>query len=205
MNWQLLSGTDRGISYGIAGHITRLCPWLRPLDSVLGALAHPAVLIMAVVAASWWLYQHGGRSRRAAVLLLLVPLPLAIGVTEGVKELVRRPRFQDVLVQPKQEGFSFPSGSALAAAAVYGSIGILLGRRLRGWAAWLVETAAFVLPFVIGVSRLFVLHHYLTDVFAGWGAGAAIALLCRGVDVMLNPEERKQRVVPAVDERLLTR
>jgi membrane-associated phospholipid phosphatase len=113
-------------------------------------------------------------------------------MTHYVKERVHRPRFQDVLVNPKPEGFSFPSGAALAAAAVYGSVGLLCGRRLRGAAQVAVLSAAFLLPFVIGVSRLFVLNHYLSDVFAGWGAGAGLALLSRGLDGWLDPDAGRE-------------
>ncbi len=195
MNWQWLSGNDRAISYGIAGHITRPCPWLRPLDRWLAVLADWRVLLGVVLLAALWLVLRGGRARWAALLVLL-SLPLALTLTAQVKDVVHRPRFQDVLVSPKPEGYSFPSGAALSAAAVYGSVGLLLGRRLRGGAQTVVLSAAFVLPFVIGVSRLFVLHHYLTDVFAGWGAGLAIALLCRGVDGWIDPDAGKERVVP---------
>jgi membrane-associated phospholipid phosphatase len=199
VNWHWLASNDLAVSFGIANHISFPNPWLRPLDRWLTLLADWRVLLAVVLLAALVLVLRGGRGRWSALLVLLA-LPLALGLTSLVKELVHRPRFQHVWISPKPEGYSFPSGSALSAAAVYGSVGLLLGRRLRGGGRVGLCLAAFLLPFVIGVSRLFVLHHYLSDVFAGWGAGLAIALFCRGVDGLLDPDAGKQRTISPLPE-----
>jgi undecaprenyl-diphosphatase len=70
--------------------------------------------------------------------------------------------------------FSFPSNHALNTAAAAAFLHILYPT--TGWISW-------PLVFVIGVSRVYVGGHYLTDVLGGWaiggalGAGAALALL----------------------------
>lgn len=68
------------------------------------------------------------------------------------------------------QGYSFPSGHSANAVAVYGTAAA--GARKR-W-LWVL---AFVLPLLVGVSRVAVGAHFPTDVIAGWALGALSALL----------------------------
>ncbi len=65
------------------------------------------------------------------------------------------------------QGYSFPSGHSMNSAVIYGSLGRYGKRR------WLT-VLAFVLPFLVGVSRVVAGVHYPTDVLVGWGVGALI-------------------------------
>ncbi len=142
------------------------------------------------------------RQFRTALLVLLATLA-AWGLVEGVKRVVQRPRPAGVehvapsllsqalgakrqgpaggLPQPTraEANYSFPSGHALSSAAVYGTIALVVARRLRRpWARWLVLAGTAVLLLVIGITRLYLGAHYLTDVLAGWIIGLACALVC---------------------------
>ena len=65
------------------------------------------------------------------------------------------------------QGYSFPSGHSSGAATVYGSAALCLRKK---WATVL----AFVLPLLVGVSRVVVGAHFPTDVLAGWALGAVV-------------------------------
>ena len=65
------------------------------------------------------------------------------------------------------QGYSFPSGHSSGAATIYGSAALRLRRK------W-VTALAFVLPLLVGVSRVVVGAHFPTDVLAGWALGAAV-------------------------------
>ncbi|MCA8881678.1 MAG: VTT domain-containing protein [Rhodobacteraceae bacterium] len=66
---------------------------------------------------------------------------------------------------------SFPSGHAAASVAVYGMLIYVLWRtkRLRADTALL---AAGLVAFAIGLSRIYLVEHYLSDVVNGWLVGA---------------------------------
>jgi len=100
-------------------------------------------------------------------------------ITFGMKQGFRRERpfFEDPLATASS--FSFPSGHSLVSLAVYGSIALVIARRAPNRrAAATVVAAAAVWILAIGFSRLYLGVHFLTDVVAGYAAGAAwLALL----------------------------
>jgi membrane-associated phospholipid phosphatase len=109
-----------------------------------------------------------------------VTLALSVAATEAVVELVKvlveRPRPPEADALTHASGFSFPSGHAATAVAVYAVIALLLaggccGRRR---VALLIVGGLVVLG--VGLSRVYLGVHYPTDVLAGWLTGAALAL-----------------------------
>ncbi len=102
---------------------------------------------------------------------------------QGLKPFVDRPRPYEAhgafRLVAKPSGSSWPSGHVAVAAAVAGAISPSLppgGRRVA------TAAAGFV-----GVSRIYVGVHYLTDVVAGVGLGVLSAKVWRGVRGRLRP------------------
>lgn len=106
------------------------------------------------------------------VIFLFVTLYSVRQLNYQLKEVFsrERPSFDAVY---EASHYSFPSGHAMNSAAIYGFICFLLvfyiikEHKKRMTAA--VMTA--VLVFLIGVSRMYLGVHYLTDVLAGWSVG----------------------------------
>ena len=118
-----------------------------------------------------------------AVLLIVTALGIEL-VNAGLKLVFHRPR--PALAYVHLDTYSFPSGHAAGAAAVYGAMAFLIARR-RGRPAWLVIGAGFVLLVgTVGFSRLYLEAHYLSDVLAGlalgltWLSACLIAYVCYG-------------------------
>ena len=75
-------------------------------------------------------------------------------------------------------GSSFPSGHA-AYSIVWIALAVALSRavpRLAGRAA--VLTSAVLFAAAIGLTRVELRVHYLTDVLAGWALGATVFAVC---------------------------
>jgi membrane-associated phospholipid phosphatase len=70
-------------------------------------------------------------------------------------------------------GLAFPSGHATLSAAVYGMGAVLISRATNRpavkVAAWV---GAVVIIVLVGVTRLYLGAHWLSDVLAGWALGA---------------------------------
>lgn len=148
----------------------------RPFATLLDLaeeLAEMPLLAVAVGAAALFFLAVAGRRRG---LLMLAPLVLH-PLNAAAKELVERPRPSPdlVAVQQQPDSFSFPSGHAQAALVVYGLIFYLaaehvVDRRIR------LPLQAFCLGVIVltGIERVFVGHHWPSDVVGGFLLAALI-------------------------------
>lgn len=69
-------------------------------------------------------------------------------------------------------GYSFPSGHAMAGAAIYGALAVVAALRFPRQRPWVVAPCA-MLVLAIGTSRVYLGVHYPSDVLAGWALGVA--------------------------------
>jgi undecaprenyl-diphosphatase len=117
------------------------------------------------------------RDRRGALHLALASLGTWV-LTAGTKNLIGKARPTEVEHLVDVSGFSYPSGHALAAAALYLTVSIVAGAHLRTAASKAVLVAgACVLISMVGVSRVYLGVHYPSDVASGVSLGAAWALI----------------------------
>ncbi len=72
------------------------------------------------------------------------------------------------------QGFSFPSGHATNSVSTYAALGLNIKNKP-------LKVVLFVLPVLIGLSRLILGVHYPTDILAGWALSALAILLVSSV------------------------
>ncbi len=92
-----------------------------------------------------------------------------------LKNIIDRPR-PDFKVLEASEA-SFPSGHAQNNMALYISIllvALLIVKSIR-WRT-VLKISMIALPIIIGLTRIYFGVHYLSDVIAGWGMGAFVAV-----------------------------
>jgi undecaprenyl-diphosphatase len=144
------------------------------LDSVfsgvtlLGSTVAIAVFSVAVAVAVWWWW-----SRREAIA---VAASLALGnvvLVQGLKLLADRPRppvADSIAALPHTA--SLPSGHAFGGLFIAGLVAWIVSRAVPRWrpAAW---SLAVVVGALVGLSRVYLGVHWLTDVLAGWALAAA--------------------------------
>lgn len=146
--------------------------WLTHIMQDLTNLGSIRVLLplIVVVGVGCWL----ARRRWQPLVLLAAAYAGADLAFNAVKELVHRPRPPAAILLKPVAGYSFPSGHATQAVAVYGMLAALAATSTRRWprkvAAW---TLAVVIVGLVAVSRLYLGAHWLTDVLAGLALGAA--------------------------------
>jgi undecaprenyl-diphosphatase len=110
-----------------------------------------------------------------------------------VKEWVARPRPSGGLVAAS--GFSFPSGHATNSVA-YVAVAVALAHAVPGLARRAgVVVGAVVLAAAIGLSRVYLHVHYLSDVLGGWGLGAALFSLCGCMALLVAAVRHNGRAV----------
>jgi undecaprenyl-diphosphatase len=114
------------------------------------------------------------RQRRREAVEVFWAIVGAALLNQLLKTQFNRLRPDTALLQ--QYGLSFPSGHAMIGLALYGCIAWLLWRHGHhpiwglAWLLWAV---------LIGLSRVYLHVHYITDVLAGFAAGLAWLILLR--------------------------
>ncbi|HEX4307026.1 MAG TPA: phosphatase PAP2 family protein, partial [Solirubrobacterales bacterium] len=142
-----------------------------------GAFVWPLAIVCAA-ALAW------ARRWTEVCVLLAGMLLIQLGFTE-IKDWVDRPRPPGPLVGTS--GSSFPSGHA-AHSVIYVWAATTIVVRLRpGMArAALVVVAGIVLTALVGLSRVYLNVHYLSDVSGGWALGAAAFSICAAVGLVVS-------------------
>lgn len=149
--------------------------WLRSAARDVTALGGGTVLTLVTLGVCGFLaLVHRFRS----MLLVLGSTVGGALLNTVLKELFARPRPTVVPHLAEAYAPSFPSGHAMLSAIVYLTLGAMLAqlierRRLKVY----VLGVALLLSFLVGLTRVFLGVHYLTDVVGGWMAGLAWALL----------------------------
>jgi len=108
---------------------------------------------------------------------------IQVGFSE-IKVAVDRPRPVGI-AEVSTHGSSFPSGHA-AHSVLYVWLAVTIVLRLRpGMArATAVVATGFALTALVGLSRVYLGVHYLSDVSAGWALGAAAFSFCAAVGLV---------------------
>lgn len=129
------------------------------------------------------------RRRWSALVIWIIALVGGGLLNLEMKALFARPRPAFATPLLVEHNFSFPSGHAMSSIITYGVLAYFLWREFRGRATrLLIVVATTVLVLLIGVSRLTLGVHYLSDVVGGFIAGgiwlgvciAALSILHRG-------------------------
>jgi membrane-associated phospholipid phosphatase len=167
------TGYDQRLADWLHGHATET---LTDVFQVITWLGNFTTLLAVTLLAAGILWRRGERTDAVFVLLALAGAQvLSTGMKLGFQR--DRPFFPDPL--STESTYSFPSGHSLVSLAVYGSIALVLAKRLptRGQRL-LLFVGTGVLVLAIGFSRLYLGVHFLSDVLAGYAAGTAwLALL----------------------------
>ena len=131
-------------------------------------------MIVAVAAMFLWLSRH----RYSAVLLLIATVG-GILLNNLLKAGFGRPRPQVFDWGAHALSSSFPSGHAMSAAVVYGTVAYLAARlQKKHWHRVVTMLAAAGVILMIAASRLYLGVHYPSDVFGGIIIGLAWAAFC---------------------------
>ena len=167
--WAPLQRIDRGVADGLNGLVAPHPPVVTALRAVADLGGRPIMMWLVTVAVVLLLIR---RRTRLAVYLVVAGLG-ALLLDPSLKTLVGRLRPMVDVPVATAPGNSFPSGHALGSMVAYGALLLVflpaVAPRFRKAVIGLVAT----LIVAIGVTRIALGVHYLSDVLAGWLLGAA--------------------------------
>jgi undecaprenyl-diphosphatase len=136
----------------------------------LGGPAGMTVIAAALTAAMTWRWRSW-----TPLLLMLITVAGSLAMTLIGKAVIGRVRPPQIdAVPPYETSPSFPSGHALNSTAIAGMVAYLMLLHLHRRAARVLAVVlAGCWALSIGLSRVFLGHHWLTDVMVGWVIGLA--------------------------------
>ncbi len=154
--------------------------WLTDVVRVVTALGSLAVVapLTLVVCVALAFYR-----RWVEMVVLLASLAITILGVNELKDAVDRPRPANGL--DEAGGSSFPSGHA-AYSVLYSTLAITLVVRLRTGitSGTAVVAVGIAITAAVGLSRVYLGVHYLSDVVSGWGLGVSVFSACAAAAVL---------------------
>jgi undecaprenyl-diphosphatase len=156
--------------------VSHRTPWLTVLARTLtwlgsGFLLWPVVIIAGL---GLWRWRH----RWLPAILPALALAGAAAWSLLIKALVGRPRPPAGYWLSHVDGWSFPSQHATQALATWGMLALMVAAGRPRRARALLVTGAALIAIVVGLTRLYLAAHWLTDVLGGWAlAGVWDSLL----------------------------
>lgn len=183
---------DEAVLRWVSEHRT---PTLEPVMLEITFLGTGTVVMMIVAVSGMflWLTKH-----RYSALLLFVATAGSILLNHLLKAGFSRPRPQVFDWGTTAMSWSFPSGHAMSAAVVYGTVAYLSARLQQRHLHRVVTLGcAAVLIVLIAISRLYLGVHYPSDVIAGVIIGLAWAGFCMATleAIQLYARRRAPRVL----------
>ncbi len=162
-----LAGLDRPVARFFVAHRS---PWATQVMKALTWLGSGWVLVPVGVIAGVGAWVVGRRWRPAVVLA--AAQTGAFLLSTGVKHLVGRARPPATDAIAVAGGFSFPAGHATQVVAALGALAFVAARPLRRWSTQVaVWGAASLAAMLVGISRLYLGVHWLSDVLGGFALG----------------------------------
>jgi membrane protein DedA with SNARE-associated domain/membrane-associated phospholipid phosphatase len=154
--------------------------WLTDVADVVTALGSLAVVLPVAFVAGLALAVN---RRWAELAVLAASLAITVVAVHEIKDAVERPRPPNG--PGDAEGHAFPSGHA-AYSVIYAWLAITVVARLRpgltnGTA---VIVAGIALTVLVGLTRVYLGVHYLSDVVSGWGLGVSAFAACAAVAIV---------------------
>jgi membrane-associated phospholipid phosphatase len=147
-----------------------------------------AWFLLVGLSLAYWFGPHIDDTTRPVAVTVIGFATLALAAVLALKSYTAMPRPAALPIDPAglpgvlagfvageldSSGFTFPSGHATGATAVYGGLGLLLTVGRRRWRYLLAGSLCVLVSF----SRVMLQVHYLRDILAGMALGALLIAL----------------------------
>jgi membrane-associated phospholipid phosphatase len=201
---------NNGISGLDQPALNRAISWRTPLSDQLATwftnLGGP--IGMTIIAAAVTILMVWRFRSPTPLILMVIAVAGSLTFTHVGKAIAgrARPPLTDA-IPPYEYAFSFPSGHTLNSTVIAGMVAYLVARRLTSRVGRaLCVIAAAIWAIAMGLSRVFLGHHWLTDVIFAWLIGLAwLALLITAHRIFLIVRDKRRTSAatggPQRDER----
>jgi len=121
-------------------------------------------------------FMLGNDKKKAS--LISINLILVFLINTLIKWIVHRPRPDEIMRLIEESGYSFPSGHSMISMAFYGYITYLIYKHVKDKKKRTIYCLLLLfLIFMIGLSRIYLGVHYLSDVLGGFALSVSYLML----------------------------
>ncbi|MEP6721672.1 MAG: phosphatase PAP2 family protein [Variovorax sp.] len=158
----------------VAQEVRATHPWVADVMRDLSGLGSTTVIVLFTVICLGYLVLVSARATALLVAAAVVSGTVLVSLFKTGFGRLRPDAASAEMVAP---GLSFPSGHASISAIVFLTLGALIAssRSLTTERLYILS-AAGLMTFLVGISRVALGVHWATDVLGGWALGAAWAL-----------------------------
>ncbi|MCO4850490.1 phosphatase PAP2 family protein [Bacillus vallismortis] len=164
-------------------------PWLDEVMTGITYLGASSILLplIVIIGAGLFFYKKTGDS---LVMLLIFGADRLLN--KVLKEWIERVR-PDFAPLVHESSFSFPSGHSMNAACVYPVLAYFLVKHIPFLSKHkkVVYTIAGVITVLVGISRVYLGVHYVTDVLGGFSLGLVLFFLVKDFDEKMKRFRQK--------------
>lgn len=134
----------------------------------------PVGLSITAAVVLWWVVWR--RRELYLGMLIAATMGASLLITVVMKDVIGRPRPpSDLMLGPVLTSFAFPSGHSLNSVVFFGLAALVTSTAVRGVARRVFVLSLWLLAGLgVGLSRIYLGYHWMTDVMAGWSIGFAI-------------------------------
>ena len=177
--FNIIAGADLWFENILLGVRT---PFLLNVFNAITLLGNTGVVILVTGIVTIILFFNRCKSYAAGIIVAVA----GAGITSYIlKEIIKRARPDGLIPSSVETSFSFPSGHATAAIALYGFLAYTLCKLYPKYNAAII-TLATLLVLVIGFSRLYLGLHFPSDVIGGYFFGGIWLLIGIKVATLLK-------------------
>ncbi len=178
-------GLDARVNAFVEAHRTAALTTFFTAYTGLGQWLVLTAATVAVIAALAW------RARRRDAVFLLIVMSASLLLNQTLKHLFERVRPPAESAILSVNGYAFPSGHAMSSATFALALAVIAWRTRWRWPA---AGLAAIFALLMGLSRVYLGVHWLTDVLAGWVL--AVAVVAATHLIMESVTARRSRPSP---------
>lgn len=139
-------------------------PFLTSIMKIITVLGNPETIIVICIITSILVFQKN----KQLSMIISLNLIMITCINQILKEIIERPRPTGYRLLDIN-GYSFPSGHAMVSLAFYGLYIYLINKTIKNKKLKIfLNTILSVIIILIGISRIYLGVHYLSDILVGF-------------------------------------
>ncbi len=179
---QVLNNIEINFYNEVTEHVSNFLTILMKGFSYIGNTISVIIICISLILFSKTRWKYG--------IVISIGVIISCIVNNILKILFARER-PNLIQLVKETNYSFPSGHAMINMTLYSLLAILIYNNIKNKPLKYTLISIFIIiSIVIGVSRVYLGVHYITDVIAGWIAGLLIAVITYQIYIKAKNKEK---------------